>query len=424
MRSQPPARPCDPLGWTALLVALFALAAGWRITIPSQPFFDEVHYLPAARAMLELSRIANPEHPPLGKLLIASGMALLGDNPLGWRVMPWAAGVLTLWAFTRALWFATCSRFASLAGGVLAAAGFPLLVQSRIAMLDVFMLAGMMCALWLCAGAVREPETGRRRLALAGVALGCAMGAKWNAIPVAVLPGLAFAAVRLRACGWHGLVTRRGAPVPGIRLAEAALWLGLVPLLVYAACFLPYWFVAVAPLQGWGGLVEQHRHMWALQHQLLPPHPYQSRWWEWVGDWRAIWYLYEPIDGAQRGVLLVGNPLVHLPALAALAWCMWAGLRGRADALAVAVLYGASMALWVVTAKNVQFFYHYALPGLFATAALALALNELWRRGWRVILAVPVGAVALLAWFWPVLSAAALDGPDGFRWYGWVAGWV
>ncbi|WP_121116342.1 phospholipid carrier-dependent glycosyltransferase [Croceibacterium ferulae] len=424
MRSQPPARPRDPLGWTALLVALFALLAGWRLTTPSQPFFDEVHYLPAARALLDLSRIANPEHPPLGKLLIAGGMAVFGDNALGWRVMPWAAGVLTLWAFTRALWFASLSRFASLTGGVLAAAGFPLLVQTRIAMLDVFMLAGVICALWMCAGAIRQPETGRRRMALAGVALGCAMAAKWNAIPVAVLPGLAFAAVRLRACGWHGFTTRRGPPVPGIRLAEAALWLGLVPLLVYAACFLPYWFVEVGALRGWGGLVEQHRHMLALQHQTLPPHPYQSRWWEWVGDWRGIWYLYEPVDGAQRGVLLVGNPLVHLPALAALGWCLWAGVRGRADALAVAVLYGASMALWVVTEKNVQFFYHYALPGLFATAALALALDTLWQRGWRVVLAVPAGAVALLAWFWPVLTAAALDGVNGYRWYAWVDGWL
>jgi dolichyl-phosphate-mannose--protein O-mannosyl transferase len=423
-RSLPPARPRDPLGWTALLTALFAALAGWRLTTPSQPFFDEVHYLPAARALLDLSRIANPEHPPLGKLLIAGGMALFGDNPLGWRVMPWAAGVLTLWAFCRALWFASLSRFASLTSGVLAIAGFPLLVQARIAMLDVFMLAGVACAAWLCAAAMREPETARRRLAAAGVALGCAMAAKWNAIPVAALPGLAFAALRLRACGWHGLVTRRGPPVPGIRLAEAALWLGLVPLVVYAASCLPYWFVQVDPLRGWGGLVEQHRTMLALQHQTLPPHPYGSRWWQWVLDWRAIWYLYEPVDGAQRGVLLVGNPLVHLPALPALAWCLWAGLRGRADALAVAVLYGASMALWVVTAKNVQFFYHYALPGLFATAALALALDMLWRQGWRSVLAVPVGAVMLLAWFWPVLTAAPLDGPDGFRRYAWVRGWI
>ncbi|WP_347301928.1 glycosyltransferase family 39 protein [Croceibacterium sp. TMG7-5b_MA50] len=422
--SSPPTRAGDPLGWTALLVAVFACLAGWRLTIPSAPFFDEVHYLPAARALLGLTHIANPEHPPLGKELIAGGMALLGDNPLGWRVMPWAAGVLTLWAFARAMWFAAGTRFASLTGGVLAAAGFPLLVQARIAMLDVFMLAGVAVALWMCAAAVRQPEQGRWRLALAGVALGCAMATKWNAIPVAVLPGLAFAAARLRACGWPGLLTRRGPPVPGMRLAEAALWLGAVPLAVYAASYAPYWFVEVQPLQGWHGLIDQHRQMLSLQHQTLPGHPYQSRWWQWVLDWRAIWYLYEPVDGAQRGVMLIGNPLVHLPALPALGWCVWAGLRGRADALAVVLLYAASMGLWLVTAKNVQFFYHYALPGLFATAALALALNALWQRGWRSVLAIPFGALALLAWFWPVLTAGPLQGPQGFRAYAWLNSWV
>ena len=38
--------------------------------------------------MLALSHPANPEHPPLGKELLALGIALFGDRALGWRVMP------------------------------------------------------------------------------------------------------------------------------------------------------------------------------------------------------------------------------------------------------------------------------------------------------------------------------------------------
>jgi dolichyl-phosphate-mannose--protein O-mannosyl transferase len=422
--SLPPARPRDPVGWTASVTLLFAALCAVRLIIPSEPFFDEIHYLPPARAILALSQPLNPEHPPLGKELIALGMALFGDNPLGWRIMPMLAGVLALLSFMRALWHATCSRFASVAGGVLLVLAFPIFVQARIAMLDIFMAAFTLLALWMCAGALREQETARWRLAIAGVALGCAMAAKWNAIPLAALPGLAFFAVRLRSCGWKALTARRGAPVGGITLAEAALWLGLLPLAAYALCYWPSFFYAQNAIEP-DGLVELHRRMLDLQHQKLASHAYQSRWYHWVIDWRAIWYLYEPIDGAQRGVLLVGNPLVMLAGLPALAWCAWTSVTQRRPAeLAVAVLYAVSLGLWIVAAKNVQFYYHYLLPSCFLVAALALALDRLWQRGWRALpLAVIAGATAMFVFFWPILTAAPLDGPKAFERWTWLDSW-
>jgi dolichyl-phosphate-mannose--protein O-mannosyl transferase len=422
--SLPPARPRDPVGWTALFTLAFAIFCAVRLTIPSGPFFDEVHYLPAARAILDLSHPLNPEHPPLGKELIALGMALFGDRPLGWRIMPWLAGILALVSFMRALWFATCSRFASLAGGALLVLAFPLFVQSRIAMLDIFMAAFTLLALWMCAAACREPETARWRLAIAGVALGCAMASKWNAVPLAMLPGLAFLVVRIRVAGWPALTTRRGAPVPGMTLPEAALWLGLLPVAAYAACYWPSFFYeqgAIAP----GGLIELHRQMLDLQQTPLQAHTYQSRWYHWVIDWRAIWYLYEVTDGAQRGVLLVGNPLIMLAGLPALLWCAWAGImRGRQAELAMAVLYAASLGLWIVAAKNVQFYYHYFLPSCFLVAGLALALDAIWQRGRRLVPLLAIGGAAILfAIFWPILTAAPLDGPRAFDWWMWLDSW-
>src|SRR3569623_2791020 len=195
---------------------------------------------------------------------MALGMRLFGDNPFGWRIMPALFGARGLFAAMRALWFASCSRFASIAGGVLIASDFMWFVMSRIAMLDIFMASFVLIALWALAGAVRENETGRRRLAIAGMALGLAMAAKWNAVPLAVLPGLAFAADRVRVLGWRALTGSRAAPVAGIALWEAALWLGLVPLVVYALTFIPAMFYAQDPLSP-GGLVAYHKQMIALQ---------------------------------------------------------------------------------------------------------------------------------------------------------------
>lgn len=419
-----PRHSLDPIGWTAAIGLAFLAMCLWRLTIPSKPFFDEVHYLPAARAILALSHPANPEHPPLAKELIALGIAVLGDMPLGWRLPSALFGALALFAAMRALWFASFSRFATIAFGVLLATAFPLFVQARIAMLDVFMCAFVQVALWMCAGAVRENETARWRLAVAGVALGCAMASKWNAIPLAALPGLAFLVVRAKSAGRLFLASRRGAPVGGMTLIEAGLWLGVVPLLTYALTYWPNLLYARDAI-GPGGFIDLQARMLRLQEQVVQPHTYQSVWYEWVSNWRAIWYLYEEVDGARRGVMLIGNPLTMLLGLPALAWCGWAGLfRQRWDALAVAVLYTVSLGLWIVAAKPVQFYYHYLLPSCFLMAALALALDALWKRGrrWAPLL-VLAGSAALFAFFWPILTAAPLEGPYPFTRWTWLDSW-
>lgn len=422
--SHAPVRPRDPLGWCVALAAAFWLLMVWNLGIPSKPYFDEVHYLPAARELLELGSYANKEHPLLGKALIAAGIALFGDTPFGWRILGSVAGALALLAALRALWFASENRFATIAYGMLLASGFHLFVQARIAMLDIFMIAFLALAWWQLAAAMREPERGRWRLALAGIALGLAMGTKWNAVPLAMLPGLGFLFLRLRAGRRHLLLSRRGAPVPGVSLAEAAVWLGLVPLAVYALTFAPALYFAEGAVKP-RDFVTLHTQIMAMQESVLRPHPYQSRWPEWVTNWRAIWYLYEPVDGAQRGILLVGNPLTMLLGLPALLWCVWQGaVRRRAAHGGVAVIYAVSLGLWLVADKPVQFYYHYILPSMALLAALALALAELEAKGWRkTVRAVLVVSVLLFAFYYPILAALPLPGPRSFVIWTWLNSW-
>lgn len=430
----PPAQPRDPLGLCLALTGLYALLAGWRLAIPSIPVFDEVHYLPAAREMLTLwetgfGEYLNREHPLVGKELIALGMALFGDTPLGWRIMPLAFGTLAFFAALRAMWHASHDRFACMAFGILLATGFHLLIQSRIAMLDIFMASFLAVAAWQFAAACAQPEQGRRRLALTGIALGLAMGAKWNAIPLAMLPGLAFLVARARAGRRRLFLSRRGAPVPGVTLIEAFVWLGIVPLVTYAATFLPgYWlggYLRPSPLAE-HGLIGFHREILSLQQQVLNPHTYQSNWPQWVLNTRAVWYFYAPQDGAQRGILLIGNPLTMLIGLPALLWCLVSGvLRENWTKLGVVIGYAASLGLWVIAPKPVQFYYHYFVPSLFLLAALALVLADLRRsrRGQWLAWGTLAAAAGVFAWFYPILAALPLKASGSFVTWMWIEGW-
>lgn len=429
----PPQHPSDPWGWCLAITAIFAALATIRLTTPSAPFFDEVHYLPAARDMLEAwqggeAPYSNREHPLLGKTLIAVGMALFGDNPLGWRIMSLVAGTFAVGASMRAMWHASMDRFACISFGVLLVTGFHLFIHARIAMLDIFMVAFLALAAWQFAAAIREPETGRWRLALTGIAIGCALGAKWNAVPLAMVFGLTFFTARLTAGRRRLLLSRRGAPVPGISLVEAFLWLGIVPLAVYALTFAPgYWLGGQnvpSPLEE-HGIIGFHSVILELQQQVLSPHTYMSTWEQWAANTRGIWYLYENVDGAQRGVLLIGNPLTMLLGIPALAWCLVVGVFHKDWArLAMVIGYCVALGFWIIAPKPVQFYYHYVTPSLFLLGALSLSLSDMREAGWgRLSYSALIGSVIVFAFFFPILTAAALDGERSFEFWMWLDGW-
>ena len=90
--------------------------------------------------------------------------------------------------------------------------------------------------------------------------------------------------------------------------SEAGLWLGVLPLAVYFATFLPAFFYDKDPMTV-GRLLSWQQYMLQLQDSVKKPHTYMSRWWQWMANIRPIWFLYENVDGAQRG----GALRRHLP---------------------------------------------------------------------------------------------------------------
>lgn len=410
----------DPLGWCIAIAAAFVAVGLNRLTIPAKPFFDEVHYVPAARDLLGLIP-SNREHPLFAKEILAASINLLGDRPLGWRLPSLLFGTMGLFAFGRLIWWAGQRRFATIAGMILLATNFTWFIQSRIAMLDIFAASLALVSLWLFTAAVQKyGATLRWRFALSGAAMGLAIASKWSAVPLAIAPGMAFVMLKY--------ATRaRNRRVAAMSLVEAGVWLGLLPLVLYWATYLPAFHYPQDPA-GWTAFIEQHQRMISLQDSVTRPHPYQSGWTQWMLNLRPIWYLYEYIDEAQRGVLYLGNPATMLAGLPALLWCMWAGWqRRRKHLLAFAALYGVSLSLWLVSPKPVQFYYHYLIPSMFLMGGLAFALDALRAGGGnprRLAYAVMIASCGMFAWFYPIMSAAVLaEGAPAFAKWMWLDSW-
>lgn len=400
----------------AALFLFFAalILFGFRIAEPSILMFDEVHYVPAARRLLALEGPVNIEHPLFAKELIALCIALLGDQAIAWRLPSLIAGAATVVALFRITLLLFGSVRAGLLAGLLAMLNQLLFIQARIAMLDAVMAA---CLLWAIALTL-DAALGERRyrtLVGAGLCFGLAIAAKWAALPYAAVAGIGFVITRALPGDrlWRG-----------IRLVPGALALGGPIAIAYLVTFAPAFFYAREPLT-WATLLPFQLDMYAQQTMPLAHHPYQSDWWDWPLIGRPIWYLYERVDGGQRGVFLVGNPAIMWGGLLAVVFALWEGARGNRAQLTAGLLWLFSMALWIVIPKKIGFYYYYYLPSLFLCIALAGALRQEVKDGgspWIPIVVTGI-ATALFIYFYPIISALPLPGDQAFHYWMWFPTW-
>lgn len=395
-----------------LSALLLGLAVAWlftaQLTKPSIIYFDEVHYVPAARALIDLSTRVNPEHPLLGKLLIATGIVIAGDTPLGWRIMSALAGIGTVMGVYWAIWLMTRRVGLAVLGAVLVAINGMVFVHARIAMLEPFLALFLVLSLVALIRAIQAQDRDRPiRLVETGVLLGLATAVKWLAVPYVALACLVMLVVGLRHDG----------------LGSAIRWplaIGASAVTVYFLTFLPLTLLQTNPVPV-QDLVAFQGEMLALQRRVLPPHPYQSDWWTWPLLIRPIWYFFEPDQGIQRGVLMIGNPAIFWAGLPAVLWCLWTGIRRRDGwRTGSALLWAFSLGIWAIIPKSLGFLYYYQMSSIWLCLCLAYALSDLprwWRRGFMTL------AILLLVYFYPILAADALPDPQLFNIWMWFDSW-
>lgn len=479
------------MAWVApLAVALFGLLLRLhRLHVPPKAAFDEVYYACDAQMLLrygyEHAHLKDNVcivdetvtetagfvvHPPLGKWLIAIGEAIYGfdanggaRSAFGWRIAACVFGalsILVLCRLGRRLFRSTL--LGCFAGGLLALDGLHF-VQSRVAMLDIFLMFFVLAA---AACLVADRDWSRRRLSerlgsdlsypgprlgvrpwrvAGGVMLGCALGTKWSAVYYV----FAFAVIVF----FWDYGARRAAGIP--RPFRAAIWrewvpifltLALLPVVVYVLTWTG-WFVTDG---GWrrtcggqwsegcgpfAGYLRYHKEIWDFHVNLDSSHPYASKPWGWLVLARPVLYVYE---GEQKGfsqaVLAIGTPAIWWGSILALLGCGW-GWLARRDWRASFVLaaFAAGYLPWFWPADRTEFFF-YALPALpFLCLALAYCAGRALGRDddsdtRRIVGTIGVGVYALLVvvnffYLYPVLAGVVVPYDD---WHSrmWFSSWI
>jgi dolichyl-phosphate-mannose-protein mannosyltransferase len=359
------------------VVAHFALLVG--VTTPEKFYFDEVHYVPAARQMLEPvmpSPMLNPMHPPLAKQLIALSIRAFGDVPLGWRYPGVLFGSLAIVAMYLCGLVLFARQGPALATALLVFFNQMLFVQSRIAMLDIFALAFTLFAVTAFMHGFRKVRP-HRWFALAGLAFGLSTACKWSGLFGLAICMAIIGVIRLMQ-GWGTQFANPKADDwyqpglwPDFSATHFAACFVLIPAIVYLATFIPVYGLSLPDL--WEA---QRRIFSDNTTSAIAGHTYMSAWPSWPLLVRPVWYLFDKIgDDRIAAVVFLGNPLVLWPALAALMVCLrdWIATR-RSDAFLILSFYFGLYLAWVALPRTVGFLYYYLPAATVASLALVYVL--------------------------------------------------
>jgi dolichyl-phosphate-mannose--protein O-mannosyl transferase len=403
--------------------------------------FDEAYYVPAAKQWLALQDTSNPEHPPLGKELMALGIAVWGDRPLGWRFMSTVFGSLTLvgmYLWGRALFRNERGAWMTV---LLTLANQLLYVQSRIGMLDIFMFGFMVfglaavCRAW-------DPslprQKVRRLLFFAGPMFGLATACKWSGVFLWAFVAAAIVGVRL--AGRAGVEGPAGGDdawydrrlFASLTVDDLVAALVVFPVAAYVATFLPYLFVARTPHYGVVDLLRLQQRIWHLQQRIEGGLTYRSAWPSWPIMRRPIWYRFqwEPDRLAVRTILFIGNPVVLWGGLVALAGCAWTLFRrGSRAAFWIVAVWAASYLGFAVMRRNVGYFHYYYPAAMALGPALAFVLEQVdrpvqlgrLRIRWLSVLVV-AASLGFFFYFFDLLSGIKIV-PEAFRSRMWFRSW-
>jgi dolichyl-phosphate-mannose-protein mannosyltransferase len=459
---------------------------------PKACVFDEVYYTHDAWSLyhhgVELNVTNNGPgyvvHPPLGKWMIALGEWIVRDpnftSTFGWRFMSAIVGTLAVLIVARTARRMTRSNLLGCVAGLIFSLDGLEYVQSRVAMLDIFLMFWVVVAfacLILDRDQVRArladramtttygeygPRIGMRWWLLAcGVASGCAVASKWDG--AALIPTFAF----LSFIWTMGAKRAIGVKKPFLSafrrdVVPTGAWMVVVSIGVYIATWTgwflngpkyaydrewasgrhsSYSFIPAAVRSLW----HYHWEIYEFHKHLSSYHAYRENAWGWLFDARPVLYYaaypHPPAAGCHTGglgcarmIYDLGTPAIWWASIPVMCFMLYIICKRDWRGTALLVPFLISYLPWLIQFKRTMFFF-YALPLLpFISIALAVTIGycigpvtaSIARRragtiaGGTYVLIVAV----MFFYFWPILSARTVPFVGGWVDRMWFHSWI
>lgn len=369
------------------LILFFALFSRlFHLGYPSQMYFDEIYHVPTAilirngdfQTPFSFSSAPNQAnidwlHPPLAKYFQALSITLFGITALAWRLPSLIFSLFTLVVFYFLVRFLGQNFFfkkesntkkidlsinLSLIACFFLSLDGLFLVQSRIAMNDIFVLFFTLMAIFIYVIYLANKKS--LMLLVSGALFGLALASKWSALWI-----LLFLLIK------ELLMLKSIKKIPFLLFS-----LLLTPAFVYLLVYLPMFWQG----QNLSDFLVLQKTI--LLSQLTNPsaHLYSSNPLIWVLNLRPVWYFTVPVSVTwSANIYALDNPLLGLYMILAFFMSIWFLLKHKLNDLAhksiyfILLLYLSSFLPWIIFSRT-MFFYHYLLAIPFLLILLSYFL--------------------------------------------------
>lgn len=397
-------------------------------TYLDETYFDEIYYVRTADNYLNFQHPYEWTHPPLGKLIIASGISIFGFNPFGWRIM----GVIFATLMIPTIYFIGKMLLESWIGGATASLlltfDFMHFTLARIATVDTFVvffsiLSQLFFLMYLKKVlSLGWKEAPTKPLLFAFIFFSLGFATKWIAIYGFIAQMLILFLLRLneilkikKASLYDKIIAFLENPYDKI------IEFSLIAVFIYFLTYIPDILISrtildVLGLQG--GMLSYHSGLTAV-------HEFSSSWWTWPIILRPVWldvtYLGNSIKST---IVLLGNPAVWWIGFASIiVTTAISGLKKRINGIFIATFFFIQWIPYMLISR-ITFLYHFYINIPILCLASAYIINKYWDRKWIKIVTLIffLLVIVLFGYFYVVISGVPASSSfiDSLKW---LPGW-
>ena len=451
-------------------------------TYMSQTYFDEIYFVRTAEQYLHHQWPYEWTHPPLGKLIQAGGIEILGLNPFGWRVIGviFATFMIPLmYLLGKKLFNTWIGAFAS---AFLLTFDFMHFTMARMGTADTYVVFfSLLSQLFFLCYFLKVVEKGWKTstipLFFAVIFFALGFSTKWLVLYAAL--GMLALLVALRIRDVLKLKEGIGGKYAAFFDHPFLLLLGFIGVMVtiYFLTYIPDVLIG-RPFYGFNGVIQLQFDMYNYHSTLTATHAFASPWWSWpfmfnptsgsyVPLWLAISYLPNNVVST---ISVMGNPAVWWVGFVCMLLVAERAIRGKelfsslrnkltkktqnlelqepassetsnlsseetdpnqkgaerrydVAAIFIAVVFFFSWLPYILISR-VTFIYHFYVAMPFLCLSSAYFINKYWNTKWGKVAAIAFFAsvVVMFALFYPVISGV----PTSTSWMHnlkWLPGW-
>ena len=391
-------------------------------TYMSETYFDEIYYVRTAEDYLNSQYPYEWTHPPLGKLILASGISIFGYNPFGWRIMGVAFATLMIpliYVLGKELFGTWIGAFAS---AFLLTFDFMNFTMGRMATADVyvsfFSLASQLFFLIYVKSVIKNGwKTSLLPLFLAVLFFALGFSTKWITL-FGFLGQLAILLV-LRLREVIKLKDGLSAKIKAFFARPFFMLLGFLMLAVFVY-FLNY-IPSMLAGRSLADVFNLQGSMFSYHSRLISTHPFASQWWTWPFILKPVWLSVSHLPNDVVSIIVaMGNPAVWWVGFAFVILSIERAIRRKYFAcIFLTVLFFFQWLPYLFISRT-TYLYHFYSCVPFLCLATAYFLNKYWSNKWGKAAALAYFAVVavLFGLFYPAISGmpAPTSWIDSLKW--------